>query len=94
MPPPESRPEQQKEMFEIQTPLVKKVIPLGLATTQAKVRFALLRLSLGVLGIESASVACSVIDFASQCCRIASLVFHCVGSAITNKVFVLRTQQK
>ena len=57
-------------------------------------RYALLRLSLGVLSKESASIACSVIDFASQCCRIASLVFHCVGSAITNNVSVLRTQQK
>ena len=36
-------------------------------------RFALLRLSLGVLGRESASIAWNVIDF-------ATLVFHCVGS--------------
>ena len=35
-----------------------------------------------------------VIDFAPQCCRIAPLVFHCVGSAITNNAAVPRTQQE
>ena len=37
-----------------------------------------MRLSLGVLGIVSASITYNVIDF-------ASLVFHCVGSAMTKQ---------
>ena len=68
------------------------IVSAGLATT--RYRASLNAFPARNLGKESASIACSVIDFASQCCRIASLVFHSVGSAITNNVSVLRTQQK